>query len=64
MLAVCARRLSLRVGTGTSNNYAYLIRDDKTKDAVIIDLVNPSEYARLLYNPRLTANVLLESYPY
>ena len=29
--------------TGTSNNYAYLVKDDKTNDAVIIDPANPEE---------------------
>jgi hypothetical protein len=32
-------------GVGTSNNYAYLVVDDKSKDAVIIDPANPPEYA-------------------
>lgn len=31
-------------GTGSSNNYAYLVKDDKTNDAVIIDPANPPEY--------------------
>lgn len=30
-------------GEGTGNNYAYLVTDDKTKQAVIIDPANPSE---------------------
>lgn len=30
-------------GTGTSDNYAYLVIDDKSKDAVIIDPANPAE---------------------
>jgi hydroxyacylglutathione hydrolase len=30
---------------GSSDNYAYLVVDDKTKDAVIIDPAHPSEYA-------------------
>lgn len=30
-------------GTGSSDNYAYLVVDDKTKDAVIIDPANPDE---------------------
>lgn len=34
------------LGTGTSNNYAYLVKDDKTNDAVIIDPANPPEYVR------------------
>ena len=32
------------IGTGTSNNYAYLVTDDESKDAVIIDPANPPEY--------------------
>ena len=32
------------LGTGSSNNYAYLVRDDNTNDAVIIDPANPPEY--------------------
>lgn len=31
------------IGEGTGNNYAYLVTDDKTKQAVIIDPANPSE---------------------
>ena len=30
-------------GTGSSDNYSYLLVDDKTKDAVIIDPANPEE---------------------
>jgi hydroxyacylglutathione hydrolase len=30
-------------GTGTGNNYAYLVVDDKSKNAVIIDPANPPE---------------------
>ena len=36
------------VGTGSSNNYAYLVKDDKSNDAVIIDPANPPEYAPLI----------------
>lgn len=36
------------VGTGSSNNYAYLVKDDKSNDAVIIDPANPPEYAPLV----------------
>lgn len=32
---------------GSSNNYAYLVRDDKSNDAVIIDPANPPEYVSL-----------------
>jgi len=33
---------------GSSNNYAYLVVDDKTKDAVIIDPAHPSEVVPVL----------------
>ena len=39
-------------GTGSSNNYAYLVKDDKTNDAVIIDPANPPEYAPLVQSRR------------
>ena len=42
---------------GTGNNYAYLVTDDKTKQAVIIDPANPSELVlplHLKYAFRLT----------
>jgi len=32
------------LGTGSSNNYAYLVVDDASKDAVIIDPAHPEEY--------------------
>ncbi|KAK3116710.1 Cytoplasmic glyoxalase II [Teratosphaeriaceae sp. CCFEE 6253] len=38
---------SIPMWEGTGNNYAYLVTDEKTKDAVIIDPANPSEYAAL-----------------
>ncbi len=38
--------LSTGIGTGSSNNYAYLVVDDKSKDAMIIDPANPPEYTR------------------
>jgi glyoxylase-like metal-dependent hydrolase (beta-lactamase superfamily II) len=31
------------LGEGSSDNYAYLVVDDKSKDAVIIDPANPDE---------------------
>lgn len=34
-------------GVGSSNNYAYLVTDEASKDAVIIDPANPPEYALL-----------------
>ncbi|ATY59128.1 hydroxyacylglutathione hydrolase, partial [Cordyceps militaris] len=39
---------SIPMWVGTSNNYAYLVIDDKTKDAVIIDPANPPEVAPVL----------------
>jgi DNA helicase HerA-like ATPase len=36
------------LGVGSSNNYAYLVSDDETKDAVIIDPANPPEYVQNL----------------
>ena len=39
----------MSLGEGTSNNYAYLVVDDKSKDAVIIDPANPPEYVHYLY---------------
>ena len=35
---------NLELGEGTGNNYAYLVTDDKSKEAVIIDPANPPEY--------------------
>lgn len=35
--------VSPNIGVGSSNNYAYLVVDDKSKDAVIIDPANPPE---------------------
>ncbi|RDW94637.1 putative hydroxyacylglutathione hydrolase [Coleophoma crateriformis] len=39
---------SIPMWTGSSDNYAYLVVDDKTKDAVIIDPANPVEVAPVL----------------
>lgn len=36
------------LGVGKGNNYAYLVTDDKTKEAVIIDPANPPEHAILI----------------
>lgn len=33
---------------GSSNNYAYLVTDDKSKDAVIIDPAHPEEVVPVL----------------
>lgn len=35
---------SIPMWVGSSNNYAYLVTDESSKDAVIIDPANPSEY--------------------
>ncbi|KAL8970283.1 MAG: hypothetical protein Q9183_001599 [Haloplaca sp. 2 TL-2023] len=43
-----ATRLILRTGVGSSNNYAYLVTDESSKDAVIIDPANPPEVAPVL----------------
>ena len=32
------------IGEGSGNNYAYLVSDSKTKEAVIIDPAHPQEY--------------------
>lgn len=39
---------SIPMWEGKGNNYAYLVTDDKTKDAVIIDPANPSEVLPVL----------------
>ncbi|KAH6611089.1 hydroxyacylglutathione hydrolase [Trichoderma cornu-damae] len=39
---------SIPMWVGSSNNYAYLVIDDKSKDAVIIDPANPPEVAPIL----------------
>ncbi|KAM0340071.1 hypothetical protein ACHAPQ_001346 [Fusarium lateritium] len=39
---------SIPMWEGSSNNYAYLIVDDKSKDAVIVDPANPPEVAPVL----------------
>lgn len=39
---------SIPMWVGSSNNYAYLVVDDKSKDAVIIDPANPEEVAPVL----------------
>lgn len=35
-------------GEGRSDNYAYLVVDDKSKDAVIIDPANPEEFVSVV----------------
>ncbi|KAJ4056162.1 Cytoplasmic glyoxalase II [Fusarium oxysporum] len=45
---------SIPMWEGSSNNYAYLVVDDKSKDAVIVDPANPPEYILAeLGNPKL-----------
>ncbi|KAF5544840.1 Las1 [Fusarium phyllophilum] len=45
---------SIPMWEGSSNNYAYLVVDDKSKDAVIVDPANPPEYILAeLDNPKL-----------
>ncbi|KAJ8132828.1 hypothetical protein O1611_g792 [Lasiodiplodia mahajangana] len=43
-----ATSLSANVRTGTGDNYAYLVTDDKSKDAVIVDPAHPDEVAPVL----------------
>ncbi|KAH7228949.1 Las1-like-domain-containing protein [Fusarium oxysporum] len=40
----------ISIGEGSSNNYAYLVVDDKSKDAVIVDPANPPEYIGCAYS--------------
>ncbi|PHH92725.1 hypothetical protein CDD83_5748 [Cordyceps sp. RAO-2017] len=51
-VAVAARRTMhiqpIPMWVGTSNNYAYLLVDDRTKEAVVIDPANPPEVAPAL----------------
>ncbi|KAI4284097.1 MAG: hypothetical protein L6R38_001661 [Xanthoria sp. 2 TBL-2021] len=39
---------SIPMWVGSSNNYAYLVTDESSKDAVIVDPANPSEVAPIL----------------
>ncbi|KNA96475.1 hydroxyacylglutathione hydrolase [Fusarium oxysporum f. sp. lycopersici 4287] len=41
---------SIPMWEGSSNNYAYLVVDDKSKDAVIVDPANPPEYIGCAYS--------------
>lgn len=55
-------------GTGSHNNYAYLVIDDKSesKDAVIIDPAHPEEYALIMtihYSMESLLRDLLQSSP-
>ncbi|KAF5675707.1 hydroxyacylglutathione hydrolase [Fusarium denticulatum] len=45
---------SIPMWEGSSNNYAYLVVDDKSKDAIIVDPANPPEYILAeLDNPKI-----------
>lgn len=44
---------SIPMWEGSHNNYAYLVVDDKSKDAVIIDPANPPEYVGLMKDFRI-----------
>jgi len=35
---------SIPMWVGSSNNYAYIVSDEATKEGVIIDPANPDEY--------------------
>jgi glyoxylase-like metal-dependent hydrolase (beta-lactamase superfamily II) len=48
------------LGEGSSDNYAYLVIDDKTKDAVIIDPAHPDEYAHLRLEDIANTNTFTE----
>ncbi|KAH0847616.1 hypothetical protein FOPE_00735 [Fonsecaea pedrosoi] len=49
--------LSIPMWVGSSNNYAYLVSDDETKDAVIIDPANPPEVLPVLEEKSKTLNL-------
>ncbi|KAI6782933.1 putative hydroxyacylglutathione hydrolase [Emericellopsis cladophorae] len=51
---------SIPMWVGSSNNYAYLVVDDKSKDAVIIDPANPPEYD----DPSVHANGMMLTLDY
>ncbi|KAM3482732.1 hypothetical protein MY5147_000078 [Beauveria neobassiana] len=52
---------SIPMWVGTSNNYAYLVVDDKSKDAVIIDPANPPEVAPVLKDATAAGKINLTS---
>lgn len=52
-LALRGRKILTLIGEGSHNNYAYLVVDDKSKDAVIIDPANPPEYVGLMKDFRI-----------
>ncbi|KAJ9614827.1 Cytoplasmic glyoxalase II [Knufia peltigerae] len=49
--------LFLPAGVGSSNNYAYLVSDDESKDAVIIDPANPPEVTPVLAEKSKSLNL-------
>lgn len=48
-------------GEGSGNNYAYLVVDDKSKDAVIIDPANPPEVLPVLKQQTDSGAIKLKS---
>ncbi|KAI1048348.1 hypothetical protein LB506_002364 [Fusarium annulatum] len=50
---------SIPMWEGSSNNYAYLVVDDKSKDAVIVDPANPPEVAPILKDAIQAGNINL-----
>lgn len=50
---------SIPMWKGTGNNYAYLVIDEKSKDAVIIDPANPPEVAPILNDQVDSGNINL-----
>ncbi|KAL2429718.1 hydroxyacylglutathione hydrolase [Exophiala dermatitidis] len=49
--------LSIPMWVGSSNNYAYLVSDDETNDAVIIDPANPPEVLPVLQKKAQSLNL-------
>ncbi|CCU75182.1 hypothetical protein BGHDH14_bgh00201 [Blumeria hordei DH14] len=52
---------SIPMWKGTGNNYAYLVVDDKSKDAVIIDPASPNEVAPILKEKIQSNQICLKS---
>lgn len=52
---------SIPMWTGSGNNYAYLVTDEKTKDAVIIDPANPPEVLPVLKEHTSNGSINLKS---
>lgn len=51
------------IGVGKGNNYAYLVVDDQSKDAVIIDPANPPEYSLFVLFTGTTLTILYRVAP-